>query len=97
MQSTLIKTRKLYELQSRHIIMALPVFVVSTADSEGVLGVLTIGRLHTTVVWSPHTSQIFQDRFCHMNAIPTRKPETGSLVTRAKIFVFFGNKQSKYY
>jgi hypothetical protein len=27
----------------RHIIMALPLFVVSTADSEGVLGVLTVG------------------------------------------------------
>jgi hypothetical protein len=37
----LIKTRKLYQLQSRHIIMALSLFGVSTADSEGVLGVFS--------------------------------------------------------
>jgi hypothetical protein len=35
----------------------------------------------------PH--KIFQDRFCHINAIPTQKPKTGSLVTRAQIFVIF--------
>jgi hypothetical protein len=71
--------------------MELPLFVVSTADSEGVLGVLSdqwyillLSRSHHT----PH--KIFQDRFCHINAITTRKPETGSLVTDFRNI--FGNK-----
>jgi hypothetical protein len=36
---------------------------------------------------TPH--KIFQARFCHINVVPTRKPETWSLVTRAQIFVIF--------
>jgi hypothetical protein len=70
--------------------MALPLFAIITADSEGVLGVLTIGTNYWNEISniSHHTPQkIFQDRFCHINAIPTRKSKTGSLVTRAQIFV----------
>jgi hypothetical protein len=41
--------------------MTLPLFVVSTADSEGVLGVLTIGTYYccsaVTVIQSTHASQ----------------------------------------
>jgi hypothetical protein len=44
--------------------MALPLFVVSTADSEGVLGVLTISTIE--LVHTPH--KIFQDRFTHTKA-----------------------------
>jgi hypothetical protein len=71
--------------------MALPLFVVSTADFEDVEASGTKFSHHM-----PH--EIFQDRFCHISAIPTQKPETGSLGTRAQIFRnFFGNKRSKYY
>jgi hypothetical protein len=46
----------------------------------------------------PHTPhKIFQDRICHIKAtsIPTRKPETWSLVTRAQIFVIFWKQSIK--
>jgi hypothetical protein len=79
----------MYQLQSRHIIMALPLFVVSTVG-RGLWNEIS-KELVTTHL------KIFQDRFCHINVIPTRRPETGPLVTRAQIFVIFsGKKQSKY-
>jgi hypothetical protein len=71
--------------------MALPLFVVST------VGRALWNEISKELV-TTRLNKIFQDRFCHINAIPTRKPEIGSLVTRAQIFViFFGNKKSKYY
>jgi hypothetical protein len=39
--------------------MALPLFVVSTADSEGVLGVLTIGR----DLWNEISKELVTTRF----------------------------------
>jgi hypothetical protein len=70
--------------------MALPLFVVSTV-SRGLWNEISKELVTTRL-------KIFQDRFCHINALPTRKPETGSVVTWAQIFIIlFGNKQSKYY
>jgi hypothetical protein len=60
--------------------------------------VITVGR----ALWndiskgiSHHTPKKFQDRFCHINAIPTRKPETGTFVIRAQIVFFFFFKTIK--
>jgi hypothetical protein len=75
--------------------MALPLFAVSTADSKGVLGVRTTGTLLLCSHHTPH--KIFQDRFCPINTIPTRKSETRSLVTGTDFRIFFGKKQTKYY
>jgi hypothetical protein len=42
----------------RHIILALPLFVVSTADSEAVLHVLTIGR----ALWNEVSKELVTTR-----------------------------------
>jgi hypothetical protein len=43
-----------------HIIMALPLFVVSTADSEGVLSVVTIGTIElVTTHLTKHSKTAF--------------------------------------
>jgi hypothetical protein len=76
-------------LLSRHI-MALPLFVVST-----------VGR----GLWNKISKELVTTRLTKysktafaITAIPTREPETGSLVTWAQIFIiFFRNNQSKYY
>jgi hypothetical protein len=68
--------------------MALPLFVVST-----------VGR----ALWNEISKQLVttrltkysQGRFCHINAVPTRKPEIGSIVTRAQIFVFFSETNNQ--
>jgi hypothetical protein len=71
--------------------MALPLFVVSTADSEGVRGVFS--GSHNWYILLLVTTRLTK---YSNTAFATRKPETGSLVTRAQIFVIsFGNKQSR--
>jgi hypothetical protein len=63
--------------------MALPLFVVST-----------VGR----GIWNEISKELVTTRLTKYSktAFATRKPETGSLVTRAQIFVIFvvGNNQN---
>jgi hypothetical protein len=63
--------------------MALPLFVVSTVG-RGLWN--EISKELVTTRLTKYSKTAFA---IYVNAVPTRKPETPSLVTRAQIIVFF--------
>jgi hypothetical protein len=74
--------------------MALPLFLVSTTDSEAVLGVLTIGTYYCCRAVTTRLQNI-QDRFCHIKYTHTKARNWVSRDSGTDFRIFFWKQAIK--